>query len=117
MESILGTTFGIFFSITVVIMGFAAFVTGHAIAAGWRPIWQGIFYCALMGLADRFFTFSLFDGVLVSLSGYLIDTAVLIAIFLIGYRLTRAKIMVDQYPWLYERTGPFSWRQREGGAS
>ena len=117
MESILGTTFSVFFGITVVIMGFAAFATGQAIAVSWRPIWQGFFYCALLGLADRFFTFSLFDGELLSVTGYILDTVVLIGIFQIGFRLTRAKTMVAQYPWLYERAGPFSWRERKGGAS
>jgi len=23
--------------------------------------------------------------------------------------------MVSQYPWLYERSGPFGWRERVGG--
>ena len=27
--------------------------------------------------------------------------------------MTRARQMARQYPWLYERTGPFSWRERK----
>jgi hypothetical protein len=34
------------------------------------------------------------------------------AILLAAYYLTRARKMVQQYPWLYERRGPFGWRER-----
>ena len=30
----------------------------------------------------------------------------------LGYRITRAHQMTTQYAWLYERTGPMSWRPR-----
>ena len=26
--------------------------------------------------------------------------------------MTRARQMARQYPWLYEQTSPFSWRER-----
>jgi len=72
-------------------------------------------YSLLLGLADRFVIFSLFGGELLLLSGYVIDTAVIMAIALLSYRLTRARTMVAQYPWLYERAGPFGWRARQDG--
>jgi hypothetical protein len=28
----------------------------------------------------------------------------------LGYRLYRAKQMVRQYGWLFQRRGPFAWR-------
>jgi hypothetical protein len=31
---------------------------------------------------------------------------------LLGYRTTRARQMTRQYPWLYERTGLLSWREK-----
>jgi hypothetical protein len=40
------------------------------------------------------------------------DTLVLIAGASLGYRLTRVSQMVSQYPWLYERSSPFSWRAK-----
>jgi len=43
---------------------------------------------------------------------YLIDTATLAAITALAWRLARARKMVSQYPWLYERAGPLSWRDR-----
>lgn len=115
MESILGTSLGVFIGITVIIMGFAAYVTGQALGNTWKPVWHAIVYGILFGFADRFLVFALFDGELASLSGYLIDTAVLISISLFAFRLTQASKMVSQYPWLYERSGMFGWRQKEPG--
>jgi hypothetical protein len=43
---------------------------------------------------------------------FVTDTAVLVAAALFGYRVTQAALMVGQYPWLYERSGPFSWRRK-----
>ena len=112
MEALLGTTPGVFFTMTVAVMGFAAFMTGQALAGTWKPIWQAAFYSLLLGFADRFLTFSLFDGELLSLSGYLIDSAVLVAIGLFAHRLTQARKMATQYPWVYERAGLLSWREK-----
>jgi hypothetical protein len=36
-----------------------------------------------------------------------------IAIGSMGYRFTRARQMTSQYRWLYERTGPFTWREHQ----
>ncbi len=51
-----------------------------------------------MGLALRFFHYALFDGVLLSAHYFITDTLVLIAGALLGYRLTRVRQMVSQYP-------------------
>lgn len=112
MESLLGTSWGVFISVTVVVMGFTAYMTGHALASTWKPLWQAVVYCVLLGFADRFLTFALFDGELLSASGYLIDTGVLTIIALVAYRLTLAHKIVSQYPWLYEASGLFSWRKK-----
>ena len=66
----------------------------------------------MLGFADRFLVWGLFGGDGLSVSGYVIDTAYLIAVGFAAYRLTRARRMVTQYPWLYERAGPFGWRDR-----
>jgi hypothetical protein len=103
---------GIFIGITVFFMGCCAFLTGQALAANWRPLWQVFPYALLLGLADRFIAFALFGGTLLSLPYYVTDCAVLTAIALAAYRMTQARRMADQYPWLYERTGLFDWRER-----
>lgn len=116
MEALTGTTLPVFLTVTVVIMGFAAFMTGQALAATWKPAWQPVCYCLLLGLGDRFLVFSLFGGELLSPSGYLVDVAVLVVISLFAYRLTKARKMASQYPWIYERAGLLSWREKGGGA-
>jgi hypothetical protein len=112
MEALLGTTLPVFFGITVVLVGFAAFMTGQALASTWRPLRQVFLYSLLLGFADRFFTWALFQGELLLLSGYLIDTATIFTIALLAFRLTLARRVTAQYPWLYERAGIFSWRER-----
>ena len=106
------TDFVTFFFVTLVIGGGAAFMSGRALASTWQPVWRLVFYMALMGAAIRFFHFALFGGTLVSAHYYLVDAAALIALALIGYRLKRVNQMVTQYAWLYERAGPFAWREK-----
>jgi hypothetical protein len=101
-----------FLIFTVLIAGGAAYMSGKALADQWRSIWHPIRYMLLLGLADRFFHFALFEGSLLSLHYYLVDTAVLIAIALVSYRLKRVQQMVSQYPWLYVRNGPFAWTEK-----
>ena len=107
-QALLGTSFGVFFGITGLLTGAAAFMTGQAIADTWRPYWQVLVYSALLGAVARFLIYGLYDGALWSLSGYLIGTALLILIGTFAFRLTWARRMVLQYPWLYKRTGLFS---------
>ena len=116
MQGLLGTSFGVFFGITAVLTGFAAYMTGQAIASTWRPYRQVLLYCALLGAVARFLIYALFQGDLWSLSGYLIGTALLMLIGTFAFRLTRARKMVRQYPWLYRRTGLFSWREHSQAA-
>ena len=103
----------VFIAITVIVFGFVSFMTGRALAATWRSIWWILPYSILLGLVDRFFTWALFDGVLLSPVGYLADTLVLLALSLTAYRMTQVRKMVRQYPWLYARSGPFAWRRIE----
>jgi len=128
MEDIIGSTVPVFVALTLVIFGFAAFMAGQGLATTWRPLWQVVPYSLLLTVADRFFTWSLFDsdeGVRVegaaevaeelslwSGSAFLICAAILIVYCILGYRLTRVRQMVRQYPWLYEQTSPLSWRER-----
>jgi branched-chain amino acid transport system ATP-binding protein len=100
-----------FLLLTVVMFGFGALMMGRALAETWRPIWQNVVYGLLLGVANRLFhNFFLADDVL-NLPSYVVQTAVLIGIALIAYRITQAQKMVAQYPWLYQRTGLFSWKE------
>jgi hypothetical protein len=115
MSGLLASDPAVFGLFTVLLMGGAGFMTGQALAMTWRPVSQAFGYCLLLGAANRFLVFSLFGGPLLSLHGYILDTAVITAICLMAYRFTRAARMVRQYPWLYERSGLFGWRPRRDG--
>jgi len=110
MDNLLGAPLGVFIGVTLVLFGAAAWLTGQALAGTWRPAWQAFAYAPLLAAVDRFLIFALFEGELLSLWGYLLHAAVLLAIMLLAYRVTRARRMVSQYPWLYERAGLIAWR-------
>ena len=112
MSALLGGTVREFFGLTVVLFGFAAFLTGQAMAQNWRPAWQIIPAALLLTVADRFLLYSMFGAELASPGGSLIAVAILAAIAGAAYHLTRARKMVQQYPWLYERRGLFGWREK-----
>ena len=114
MEAITGTSTGVTIGMTVILMGFCAFMTGQAIANTWRSVHQLYAYSLLLGLTDRFLTYALFEGELLSLSGYIFDTVIIFTIMSAAFRVTKVNKMLSQYPWLYERVGPFGFRAREG---
>ena len=116
MEALLGTSFGVFLALTVVVAGGAAIMTGRALADGWKSPWQVLFACFGLALADRFLVYALFGGELLSLSGFVIDFLVIAAMALLAYRVTLVRRMVTQYPWRYERISLFSYRERPGQA-
>ena len=112
METLLGTTLDVWIGITLVLTGGASYMTGQAIARTWRPLWQVVAYSLLLAVASRFFVYALFDGYMLLASGYVIDAAVLMAIGLLAFRINQVQMMVNQYPWLYERAGPLAYRAR-----
>jgi hypothetical protein len=116
MESLLGTSFGVFIGLTVIIIGGAAIMTGRALADGWKSPFHVVFACFGLTLADRFLVYALFGGELLSLSGFVIDFVVITAMALIAHRLTVVHKMVAQYPWRYERASLWSYREKAGQA-
>lgn len=103
---------GVFIVLTLILGGGAAFMAGRALAKGWRPVWQLIAYMIPFTAGLRFLHFALFQTELTSLHYFLTDGFLMTAIALLSYRLTTANQMVSQYPWLYERAGPFAWKSR-----
>ncbi len=110
---ILGVSLPVFVGVTVVMLGFAAFMTGQACANTWRPMRQLLPYAALLGCLNRFLAYALFQGELLLWSGYVVDVIALLSIAVLGYRLTLVRRMTEQYPWLYERADPLRWRSKE----
>jgi ABC-type uncharacterized transport system permease subunit len=112
MDLLAGEGLGVFIGVTVCVIGFAAYMTGQALANSWKPAWHAVAYALLLGLVDRFLIYALFEGRLLSPVGYVIDSGVLIAIALAAFRMAQVRKMIRQYPWLYARAGLFSWREK-----
>lgn len=114
----------VFLIMTVAIGGGTAWLTGRAVAVNWRPLWTLVVYVLLLTGALRFLHFALFEGAFVSFEStednlaalhfMTVDLIVLMIAAAAGWRVTRARQMSTQYGWLYQRTGPFSWRQKPG---
>ena len=117
MTELLGAPIGAYLGFAVVLMGFAAFMTGQAVAATWKPVWQLLPYGLLLALAARFLLFALFDGELLSLSGFLIDLILMTAVGLFAWRITYVRKVVSQYPWLYRRKGILGYQSGTTPAS
>jgi small-conductance mechanosensitive channel len=105
-------SWSVFFFLTLVVFGWVAMMAATALARMWRPWWSNIFYGLILGLANRLLEMMLFTGPLLSLQGYIVDTAYIVVVMLLSYRAALARGMVVQYPWLYERSGPFQWRTK-----
>ena len=105
-------SFWLFGLVTVLMGGWAAWMTGRAMALTWKPYWQLILYLLILAAFVRFIHFALFGGTLLTLHYYLVDAVVVLLIGSLGFRYRRARQMTTQYRWLYERTGPFGWRER-----
>lgn len=54
VEAILGSSLSVFLGLTVVLMGFAAWLTGRAMAEHWRGPLQVIAACFGLAIAARF---------------------------------------------------------------
>ena len=101
-----------FLLVTVFLGGGAAYLTGRAVAVTWRPLIKLVGFVVILSAAVRFIHYALFGGTLLSMQYYLFDLAVLFCLAGLGFQLTRTRQMVDQYSWLYERSGLLGWRQR-----
>jgi hypothetical protein len=107
-------TVGQFLFITILLGGWAAWMTGRASAQTWRPYSSLVIYMLALGVAVRFIHHALFGGSMASVQYYIVDTVILMILGFLGYRYTRTNQMVTQYYWLYERTGLLSWKARSG---
>jgi len=105
-------TFWEFLLVTVALAGGAAYLTGRAVARTWLTDRNLIIYMVLLAAATRFIHFALFQGTLLSPYYYLVDLIVLIAIAMLGKKVTRSKQMARQYSFIYDRSGPISWTRK-----
>ena len=102
-----------FVIITLLLAGGASWMSGRALAQTWQPVWLAAAYALLLALPARFLHWALADGSLLSAHYFLTDAILLILIGFLSYRIFQTSSMVNQYPWLYERTSLISWGTRK----
>jgi hypothetical protein len=90
----------------------AAWMTGRAAALTWRPYWMAALYFLPLTFAFRFLFFIFTQGHFVTLWGIVGSLAFIFVVGSIAYQATKAGLMTRQYPWLYERTSPFTYGHR-----
>jgi branched-chain amino acid transport system ATP-binding protein len=113
-EDLVGSvSWPVFVLVTLVGFGWVAYMAATALARMWRPWWQVLMYGAILGLGNRILEMMLYNGYLLSGRAYVVDTAYIMLVMLLSYRMALVHKMTTQYPWLYERTSLFGWRERE----
>jgi hypothetical protein len=114
--------------ISVILFGFLGYMTGANAARNWKSPGLLAFFCGLLAVGERFMAHTIVwdrfyllvdifwteeDGLSIAFDAYVFVAFVICLGFaFLAYYSTRASLMVRQYPWLYERTGPFGWRAR-----
>ena len=97
---------GLFVLVTIVMGGGAAWLAGRAIASTWRPWWHvALLHADPRRWRVRFIHFALFEGTLLSLQFYAVDTIVCLIFGFLGFRATRVGQMTTQYGWINDRAG------------
>jgi hypothetical protein len=112
IHTLLGSSWPVFLGLTLVLFGGCAWMMGQGLARSWKPRWHVGPYAALMAAADRFLAWGLFGETLLAPLGLAAAFVALAAIAALAWSVTRAGVMVRQYPWLYERAGLTGWRAR-----
>jgi hypothetical protein len=94
----------------------AAWMAGRAAALTWQPYWMAALYFLPLAFAFRFLFFIVAQGRFLTLWGVVGSLAFIFVVGSIAYQFTRAGLMTRQYPWLYERTSPFTYghKRRNG---
>ena len=105
---------GIFLLVTVFLGGGAAWLSGRAIARSWQTRVRLVVYLFLLTFGVRFLHFALFEGHILTFHYYVVDMVVLMVLGLLGFQYQRAEQMTRQYSWMYERSGPFTWKGKPG---
>lgn len=101
-----------FLFVTVIMGGWTAWRTGKSVAENWQTYRTLVLYVLLLGVAIRFIHHALFNGSMLTLQYYFVDTAVLLLFATAGYRFYRTRQMTNNYYWLYEKASPFSWKAK-----
>jgi len=112
MQAVIIGKLSIVYIVVTLLFCLCAWLSGNLRAKNWLSLPGTLAYAILMALGHRFLCYALAQAELLSLVGFIVSGALLITVSFISFRLYRSKTMVRQYPWIYEMTGPFSYREK-----
>ena len=102
----------LYFVLITIIMGMDGVAHGKECCRRLEQLWgPGVLY-ATSGVAIRFIHHALFNGSMLTLQYYVVDTIILLLFATAGYRYYRTQQMTNNYYWLYEKVSPFSWKSK-----
>ncbi len=90
----------------------ASWLSAKGVAKSWKPMVAFALNAVFLAAAVRFLHFALYGGTMFSLGLYIPDLIVLSLVGVVGFLYTRTNQMTAQYPWLYEKASPLSWKDR-----
>lgn len=97
----------------VVLLGFwTAWRAGKAVAEGWSNYPLAVVYTLLLAGAMQFLHYALFEGPILDGFFYGLDFVTLLLFSTAGFRYRRTTQMTSNYYWLYEKSSPFSWKEK-----
>jgi len=110
-----GVSWAEFIFLTLIFFGWLAYMAAASLGRLWRPVWLVVPYGLSLSAACRVLEMMLFQGNALSLRGFLVTSVYLLLVMMLSYRVATTKMMVTQYPWLYERTSLIGWREKSLG--
>jgi hypothetical protein len=101
-----------FVLVTLIMGGWAAWMTGKACANSWSRYPTLFIYLLILTAGVRFLHMAPFGGTLLSPYYFLVDLIVIQLIGLLSYRLRLVNQMVGRYGWMFEKISPLNWAAR-----
>lgn len=101
-----------FILVTLIMGGWAAWMTGKACASTWSRYITLFIYLVILAAAVRFLHKAPFGGTLISPYYFVVDLIYVQLIGLLSYRLKLVSQMTSKYGWLFEKASAFNWSAR-----
>jgi len=101
-----------FVLVTLIMGGWAAWMTGKACGSAWSRYPTLFIYLTLLTCAIRFLHQAPFGGNMFSPYHFVVDFIVIQVIGWLSYRLKVANQMASRYGWMFQKSGALSWTAR-----
>jgi Domain of unknown function (DUF6867) len=101
-----------FVFVTLIMGGWAAWMTGKACASNWSRYPTLFIYLVILTAGVRFLHKAPFGGTLIAPYYFVVDLIFIQLIGLLSFRLKLVNQMVGKYGWLFEKAGALNWTAR-----